>query len=122
LKDPHYSSRNPQRYSAEYGLIKVALVSFFISLSWKIYSYSAVSSATCDKHFVGSVINVVDSSTPFSHLKKVKLDFHVSNRMKGTGGEYEEVYYPKDGLASFNIGDRYEVKLNNGLICSLRKV
>lgn len=118
-----FSDANQKGYSAGYQqLTKVVLVSFFISLSWKINAHSAVSTSSCKKHFVGSVVNVVDSSTPFSHLKKVKLDFHVSNRIKGDGGEYEEVYYPKSGLTAFTIGDQYEVRLNDGFICSLKKI
>lgn len=65
---------------------------------------------------------MAESSTPFSSLQKVKLDFHVRSRVKGANREYEEVFYPKNGLRRFKVGDVFEVKLKDGLICSLNKI
>ena len=95
---------------------------FFISLSWNGTAFSTLTSSKCSNHFVGEVINMADASTPFSSLQKIKLDFFVHSRKKGATKEYEEVYYPKNGLNQFKIGDTFEVKLKDGLICSFKKV
>ena len=101
---------------------KLSVAVFFISLSWKTFALSSLSSVSCPNQFEGVVVNMADSSTPFSSLKKIKLDFHVKSRVKGTDREYEEVYYPQNGIKTFNVGDKFKVKLKDGLICSLTKI
>jgi hypothetical protein len=88
---------------------KLMFATFLISLPWKVAALSTLSSSKCSNQFVGEVINMADSSTPFSSLEKIKLD-------------YEEVYYPKNGIKSFKVGDTFEVKLKDGLLCSLKKI
>lgn len=114
----------PKRVKADDRLWsrQLMIAAFFISLSWKVAATSVSSSSTCSNHFVGKVINMAESSTPFSSIEKVKLDFHVRSRIKGDNREYEEVFYPKNGLKHFKVGDTYEVKLKDGLLCSLNKV
>jgi hypothetical protein len=101
---------------------KLMFATFLISLPWKVAALSTLSSSKCSNQFVGEVINMADSSTPFSSLEKIKLDFFVQSRTKGKSREYEEVYYPKNGIKSFKVGDTFEVKLKDGLLCSLKKI
>jgi hypothetical protein len=103
-------------------LKKIMLISFFISLSWKTIALSSINSAGCTNQFVGEVVNMVNMDTPFSSLKKTKLDLHVSSRIRGEEKEYEEIYYPEGGLDKFKIGDTFKVSLKDGLICSLQRI
>jgi hypothetical protein len=85
MKEPESRTLKQDAWMQTIG--KVILTSFFISLSWKTYALSVSIGRKCPNHFVGKVVNMVDSSTPFSSLKKLKIDFHVSNRLKGDDKE-----------------------------------
>ena len=75
----------------------------------------------CPVQFVGSVIEVTNPQAPFHSLSKVKVRFEVISSVQGNVADYEEIQVLKYGTHKFVKGEKYDVSLRNGFICSINK-
>ncbi len=81
----------------------------------------SLQSNQCPTQFVGNVVAVSSPQAPFHSLSKVKVRFEVSIQIQGELSEYREIEVLKYGAYKFVAGEKYDVSLRNGFICSLTK-
>ena len=80
----------------------------------------------CEDNFVGQVFSVTDSQAPLSFaLAKVQVEFTIVNEQDEDNAEKDSqrrsISVVKGGPHQFEIGQRYDVGLNNGFVCRMNR-
>lgn len=77
--------------------------------------------ARCKDNFKGLVSSVTDSQTPLSSLQKIDVEFTVDDASEKDSSK-RSISIVKNGPHKFEVGQRYDVGLNQGYVCRLNRL
>ncbi|MBT3235991.1 MAG: hypothetical protein HN353_08575 [Bdellovibrionales bacterium] len=99
-----------------------------ILLSWAVLLMPLIGFAklsinpNCHENFTGKVTSVTDLHTPFTSLKRVKVNFTLKDNNIKKEERTRTIKILKYGETTFEPGSSYLVKLRDNYICSVNKV
>lgn len=79
----------------------------------------------CEENFIGQVSSVSDSQTPLSALAKVQVEFNVEKQDEDNAekdSQQRSISVLRGGPHKYEIGQRYDVGLNNGFVCRMNRL
>jgi len=79
----------------------------------------------CEENFIGHVLSVKNSQTPLSALAKVQVEFQIedSEDVSNSKDSYQkQITALRDGPHKYQIGQKYDVGLNNGFVCRMERL
>lgn len=77
--------------------------------------------ARCKDNFNGRVISVNDSQTPLSRLPKIDVEFEVESASE-KDSQTRTISIVKNGPHKFEVGEDYQVGLNQGFVCRIERL
>ena len=78
--------------------------------------------ARCKENFIGQVISIEKSQAPLSSFPKIDVEFAVdSDEASEKDSRKRKISVVRDGPHKFEIGQIYNVGLNQGFICRLER-
>jgi len=77
--------------------------------------------ARCKENFIGQVISIQDSQTPLSSFPKIDVEFAIDGDASEKESRKRKITIVRDGPHKFEVGQNYDVGLNQGFICRLER-
>ncbi len=79
----------------------------------------------CEDNFVGQVHSVKESQAPLSALAKVQVEFRIEESNDESAlkdSKLKTITVLRDGPHKYQIGQKYNVGLNNGFVCRMERL